>query len=72
MFEELRDEHGLQVDLLYGAPTWHILMPWLVTEGKSILKGKKVMYYNSGGMEGVSSQMKRYQIKGMIGREMVQ
>jgi len=73
MWQELRDEHDLDVDLLYGAPTWHMIMPYLTTEGKdSPFHGKAVMYYHSGGLEGVSSQLQRYKHKAMIASEEVQ
>ena len=72
MWLELQEEHDLYVDLLYGAPTFHMVMPYLTTEGESVFKGKRVMYYHSGGLEGVSSQLNRYKQRGLIDSALVQ
>ena len=89
VYEELLEEHGLFVDLLYGAPAWHTLLGYFDSfeleqdsfeqekenppkEKENPLNGKFLLYYHSGGLEGVSSQMKRYEHLGMVAKKDVQ
>jgi 1-aminocyclopropane-1-carboxylate deaminase/D-cysteine desulfhydrase-like pyridoxal-dependent ACC family enzyme len=79
-YSELRDGYDLNVDLLYGAPSWTILWRhWdTIGPGKNLvspdlgfdpylpLAGREIMYVHSGGLEGVSSQMLRYKYDGLI------
>lgn len=73
-FNEMRDVHNVDVDLLYGAPSWTIMLRhWRIKAGSTLqfnptspLSGREIMYVHSGGMEGISSQLKRYKYKGLI------
>ena len=71
-FMEMKDEHGIYVDLLYGAPAWNLLLRYLTSQRESPIKGRQVMYVHSGGLEGVSSQLTRYKHKGLIVNEAIQ
>jgi 1-aminocyclopropane-1-carboxylate deaminase/D-cysteine desulfhydrase-like pyridoxal-dependent ACC family enzyme len=80
-FRELRDEHEVVLDLLYGAPSWTILLRHWRTEAETggspfdpsaPLAGREVMYVHSGGLEGISSQLLRYRHKGLIAIDEVQ
>ena len=71
-FMEMKDEHGIYVDLLYGAPAWNLLLRYLTSQRESPIKGRQVMYVHSGGLEGVSSQLTRYKHKGLIDNEAIQ
>lgn len=69
-YEELKD-YGMNIDLLYGAPSWSILLRhWPEGEGctfgSSLLDKRELMYIHSGGLEGVNSQLMRYRHKGLI------
>lgn len=60
-YREMLDDYGVSVDLLYGAPSWSILLRhW------DDLEDSEIMYIHSGGLEGINSQMMRYRHKGMI------
>ena len=76
-FVELRDKYRLLVDLLYGAPSWNIMLRhWrsktkLATQNGDFddnhpLDGRELMYVHSGGLEGTGSQLLRYKQKGLI------
>ena len=65
-FIEMKDEHGIYLDLLYGAPAWNLLLQYVTSQRESPIKGRKVMYVHSGGLEGISSQLTRYKHKGLI------
>jgi 1-aminocyclopropane-1-carboxylate deaminase/D-cysteine desulfhydrase-like pyridoxal-dependent ACC family enzyme len=73
-FREMRDEHDVVLDLLYGAPAWTILLRhWRsTTHGGSPISGRQIMYVHSGGLEGISSQMLRYKYKNLIDLEEIQ
>jgi 1-aminocyclopropane-1-carboxylate deaminase/D-cysteine desulfhydrase-like pyridoxal-dependent ACC family enzyme len=78
-FEKLK-EHGLVVDLIYGAPAWTIMLrhwtvglsPDLGFDPRNPLAGREVMYVHSGGLEGINSQLLRYKYKGLLGLQDVQ
>ncbi len=71
-FLEMKDDYGVYLDLLYGAPAWSIILEhWKVerySDGAedSPIKGRQLMYVHSGGLEGISSQLTRYKHKGLI------
>jgi len=65
-FIEMKDEHGIYLDLLYGAPAWNLLLQYVTSQRESPMKGRQVMYVHSGGLEGISSQLTRYKHKGLI------
>lgn len=65
-FREMED-YGVATDLLYGAPSWNILLRhWGDGEASSLLADREIMYVHSGGLEGVNSQMMRYRHKGLV------
>eukprot|EP00549_Striatella_unipunctata_P026040 CAMPEP_0118720420 /NCGR_PEP_ID=MMETSP0800-20121206/30098_1 /TAXON_ID=210618 ORGANISM="Striatella unipunctata, Strain CCMP2910" /NCGR_SAMPLE_ID=MMETSP0800 /ASSEMBLY_ACC=CAM_ASM_000638 /LENGTH=290 /DNA_ID=CAMNT_0006628053 /DNA_START=268 /DNA_END=1140 /DNA_ORIENTATION=- len=86
IYVELKDDHGLLVDLLYGAPAWGLLFqhwrthreshPGLFegarTDDSCPIAGRQVMYVHSGGLEGISSQLVRYKHAGMINAKEIQ
>lgn len=78
-FREMKDEHGVYVDLLYGAPSWALLLQHWRQESASgefdkrrPLAGREVMYVHSGGLEGVVSQLMRYKYKGLVDSDEIQ
>ena len=73
-FTRMRDENSLVLDLLYGAPSWTILLRHLKPSqsSKSLLSGRELMYVHSGGLEGINSQLLRYKYKGIIDIEDIQ
>jgi 1-aminocyclopropane-1-carboxylate deaminase len=79
-FRELRDEHEVVLDLIYGAPSWTIMLRHWRTEAETgspfdpsaPLAGREVMYVHSGGLEGISSQLLRYRHKGLIDSDEIQ
>lgn len=71
----------VNLDLLYGAPSWTIMQRhWRTTlndstcsfDERNPLAGREVMYVNSGGLEGITSQLNRYRYKGLVDLEEVQ
>lgn len=74
-FREM-EQYGVVLDLLYGAPSWTILLRHLRTEVSSPealvfdpqapLAGREIMYVHSGGLEGINSQLMRYKYKGLV------
>jgi 1-aminocyclopropane-1-carboxylate deaminase/D-cysteine desulfhydrase-like pyridoxal-dependent ACC family enzyme len=76
-FREM-DESGVKLDLLYGAPSWNLLLRhWpgdsVSDEGaSSLLSGREILYLHSGGLEGINSQLMRYRHKGLIEGDQVQ
>ena len=65
-FEEMND-HGLCLDLLYGAPALNLLLQhWTSRATECPIAGRQVMYIHTGGLEGVSSQFTRYKHKGLV------
>lgn len=81
-FRELRDEHDLVVDLLYGAPAWTILFRhWTSSSSLEIvhkfdpeapMNGRRIMFVHSGGLEGINSQMLRYKYKQLVDMDEIQ
>jgi len=78
-FLEMKDEYGVYLDLLYGAPAWTLLLQswnsdWRVKhiDDDCPLKGRQIMYIHSGGMEGISSQLTRYKHKGLVDSREIQ
>ena len=73
-FERMRDENNIVLDLLYGAPSWSILLRHLRPGrwNKSPLFNREIMYVHSGGLEGINSQLLRYKYKGLIDIEDIQ
>ena len=71
-FLHMKDDHGVYLDLLYGAPAWNVILEhWKVGRygdepEDSPIKGRQLMYVHSGGLEGISSQLTRYKHKGLI------
>ena len=67
-FMRMRDENDLVLDLLYGAPSWTILLRHLRPDRRvhSPLFGRELLYVHSGGLEGINSQLLRYKYKGLI------
>jgi len=68
-FREM-ESYGVKVDLLYGAPAWNVLLRHWPLDGQNdtsnILSGREIMYVQSGGLEGISSQLMRYRHKGLV------
>lgn len=71
-FKEMKDDYGIFLDLLYGAPAWTLLLRYLRSDINSPIYGRQVMYVHSGGLEGVSSQMTRYKHKGLLEANQIQ
>jgi len=71
-FLEMKDEHDIYLDLLYGAPAWNLLLQSLSPNVKSPIQGRQMMYVHSGGLEGISSQLTRYKHKGLIDASQIQ
>jgi len=77
VFREMEKDHGIFLDLLYGAPTWALLLPHLSSQASvnvsgSPTVGKQIMYLHCGGLEGVSSQLTRYKHQGLISPDELQ
>ncbi|KAL3807718.1 hypothetical protein ACHAXA_008291 [Cyclostephanos tholiformis] len=71
-FDEM-NEHGLFLDLLYGAPAFSLLLQhWTSRASDCPIAGRQVMYVHSGGLEGISSQLTRYKHKGLVGARTIQ
>jgi 1-aminocyclopropane-1-carboxylate deaminase/D-cysteine desulfhydrase-like pyridoxal-dependent ACC family enzyme len=71
----MEDECNVRLDLLYGAPSWTIMLrhwrssthsPGLDFDERNPLAGREIMYIHSGGLEGVASQLTRYKYKGLV------
>jgi 1-aminocyclopropane-1-carboxylate deaminase/D-cysteine desulfhydrase-like pyridoxal-dependent ACC family enzyme len=81
-FLEMKEEYGVYLDLLYGAPAWTLLLQRWTSEGQMNwfsnrdedcpLRGRQLMYVHSGGLEGVSSQLTRYRHKGLVDAREIQ
>ena len=80
---EMKEEYGVHLDLLYGAPAWNLLLQrWKSDlyekpvsskdENDCPLKGRQIMYVHSGGLEGVASQLTRYRHKGLVDSREIQ
>jgi len=85
IFQELQNEYNLVVDLLYGAPSFAImfrhwgknknlpLRPDLSFDPNQPLSaGREILYVHSGGLEGINSQLLRYQHIGLLKIEDIQ
>ena len=65
-FDEMND-HGLCLDLLYGAPAFNLLLQhWTSRAAECPIAGRQIMYIHTGGLEGVASQLTRYKHKGLV------
>lgn len=70
-FEEMKEEHEIVLDLIYGAPSWTIMLRhWRSRD--SILADREIMYIHSGGLEGINSQLLRYKHKDLIALDDIQ
>lgn len=67
IYDEMNEE-GLDLDLLYGAPAFSLLLQhWKVRDDPNCpIAGRQIMYVHSGGLEGISSQLSRYQHNGLL------
>lgn len=73
-FRTMEDECNVHLDLLYGAPSWTIMLRhWRskLSQGsefdnKNPLAEREILYVHSGGLEGVASQLTRYNHKGLV------
>lgn len=79
-FEMLRNDHGVVVDLMYGAPTWTIMLkhwnetisPDLSFDPNNPIAGREILYVNCGGQEGINSQLLRYKHSGFLSTSDIQ
>lgn len=82
-FREFQEEHGIILDLLYGAPAWTVMLrhfgPSRVGRSAeqpfdpaSPLDGRTVMYVHSGGIEGINTQLLRYKYKNLVSLDEIQ
>ena len=55
---------GLDVDLLYGARAWEVLLSWW--DGLPPRDSAQIMYLHCGGLEGVATQLRRYERAGLL------
>jgi 1-aminocyclopropane-1-carboxylate deaminase len=62
-FQEMK-HYGLFLDLLYGAPSWNLLLR--KENFQNIFPNRQLMYVHCGGLEGISTQLTRYKHKGLI------
>ena len=65
----MKQRYGVVWDLLYGAPSWTMLLRHFATkptrrddsmsmlDPKAPLAGLEIMYVHSGGLEGIASQL---------------
>jgi len=76
-YREMEDNHGIVLDLLYGAPAWTIMLRHLTPRARrpvvvpafdpaSPLDGRTVMYVHTGGCEGINTQLLRYKYKNLV------
>lgn len=71
-FDEM-NEAGLFLDLLYGAPSWSLLLQhWRSRDEDCPIADRQVMYVHSGGLEGIASQLTRYKHKGLLDARTIQ
>jgi len=74
-FREMQEEHGIVLDLLYGAPSWTVLLRHLKprkSRSSSPLDGRTVLYVHSGGLEGIGTQLLRYKYKNLVNLDEIQ
>ena len=63
LWQEIKEKHGLELDLLYGPHAWRVMREnW----GALAAKHQCVCYIHTGGLEGVDSQLGRYRHLGML------
>ena len=63
IWQELKEKHGLELDLLYGPHAWRAMREhW----GVLAARHRSVLYIHTGGLEGVGSQLERYRRLGML------
>ena len=76
----MRDDYGVVLDLLYGAPAWTILLrhwntpisPDLIFDLNNPIAGREILYVHSGGLEGINSQLLRYKYNGLVSIQDIQ
>lgn len=74
VFNLLKEEYGLVLDLVYGAPTWTILIRHfdvplsadLTFDPRNPIAGREIMVVDCGGLEGINTQLLRYKYKGLV------
>jgi 1-aminocyclopropane-1-carboxylate deaminase len=77
-FREMNNKNGVVLDLLYGSPAWTVLLRhWRPSscEDFSITNpfvGREIMYVHSGGLEGITSQLMRYNHVGLVTNDEIQ
>jgi len=79
-FEMMKEKHDILLDLIYGAPSWTIMLrhfdvepsPDLRFDPNNPLAGREILYVHSGGQEGINSQLLRYRHKGLLSIKDVQ
>lgn len=79
-FTMMREEHGVVLDLIYGAPAWAVLLRhWDIQLSADLgfdpynpIAGREIMYVHSGGLEGINSQLLRYKYKGLVSDKDIQ
>jgi 1-aminocyclopropane-1-carboxylate deaminase len=80
-WREMREEHDVVLDLLYGAPSWAILLRHLSNAAEGVgssptrdspIAWRALMYVHSGGLEGINSQLLRYKYKNLVGVDQIQ
>jgi hypothetical protein len=73
-FERMRRENQIVLDLIYGAPSWTILLRHLrpTRLQRSAFAEREIMYVHSGGLEGINSQLLRYKYKGLLDMDEIQ
>jgi len=54
---------GLEVDLLYAPRAWEVLLQACDAQHR-LVRGKKILYVHSGGLEGVGTMLARYRRQG--------
>jgi 1-aminocyclopropane-1-carboxylate deaminase/D-cysteine desulfhydrase-like pyridoxal-dependent ACC family enzyme len=80
-WREMRDDHDVVLDLLYGAPSWAVLLRHLsdataevgsFPTSDSPIASRALMYVHSGGLEGINSQLLRYKHKNLVDVDQIQ
>jgi 1-aminocyclopropane-1-carboxylate deaminase len=79
-WQQMKDDHQIVLDLLYGAPSWAILSRHFESSGvgsgasarDSPIASRALMYVHSGGLEGINSQLLRYKYKNLVNIDQIQ